>query len=234
MQATKGLKKEGFALLYEISHAIVSDRYLDEILTMIVHLTARVTGSSLCSIMLLNDKKDHLEIKATQSLSTKYRSKPPLPVKGSVSGRAVLMKKPVAVMKVMDDSEFLLRDVAVSDGLVSLLAIPMMIKNNVIGVFNCYTSVEHEFSEEEIQILAVIANQAAIAIENTQLLADKITAVEALEERRKVEKAKGILMRRHRISEPESYRLLQKQSMDKRRALGEIADAIIVSEEITS
>ncbi len=232
MKTSKNLRKAGFELLYEISHAIVSNRYLDEILTMIVHLAAQVTGSSLCSIMLLNDKKDHLEIKATQSLSQKYRSKPPLPVKGSVSGRAVLTKKPVVVLNVLEDKEFLLRDVALQDGLVSLLAIPMMIKNTVIGVFNCYTAEAHEFSEEEIQVLGAVANQAAMAIENTQLLADKIAAVEALEARKRVEKAKGILMKRHHISEPEAYRLLQKQSMDKRRSLGEVAEAIVVSAEI--
>ena len=79
-----------------------------------------------------------------------------------------------------------------------------------------------------------VANQAAVAIENTNLLAEKIVAVEALETRKRVERAKGILMKRHRITEAEAFRMLQKQSMDKRHSLKEIADAIIVSEEIAN
>ena len=81
-------------------------------------------------------------------------------------------------------------------------------------------------------MLVGVANQAALAIENTKLLAEKVAAGEALETRKKIERAKGILMKRQQIGESEAYRLLQKQSMDMRHSLKEIAEAIILSEEI--
>ena len=226
--------RQNFALLYEVSRAIVSNRYLEEILSLVVGLTAELMGSKICSLMLLDEKKQELVIKATQSLSETYRSKPPLKVGESISGRVVQKKQPLTVLDVTREKGYKYPDLARAEGLHSMIAVPMMIKDRVIGVLNCYTASEHEFAQEEVHTLLSVANQAAVAIENTQLLAEKVSALEELETRKRVERAKGILMKRHRVEEAEAYRMLQKQSMDKRRSLGEIADAVIVSEEIAN
>ncbi len=230
----KDLKKskQSFSLLYEVSRVVVSRRYLEEILLLVVELTARLTGSKICSMMILDEQKQELVIKATQSLSEHYRTKPPIKVGESVSGRAVLYKKPITVLDVTKESNYKYPEIARAEGLKSLISVPMMIKDQVIGVLNCYTAEEHEFTEEEVQILVGVANQAALAIENTKLLADKVAAIESLETRKKVDRAKGILMNRHKIGERETYRRMQKQSMEKRRSLKEIAEAIIVSEDL--
>lgn len=225
--------EKSFTLLYEVSRIIVSNRYLEEILSIVVGLTAELMGSKICSLMLFDESKQELVIKATQSLSERYRSKPPVKVGESVSGRAIQKKEPVWVRDVTQDKGYKYPEIARDEGLKSLISIPMMIKERIIGVLNCYTQQEREYTNEEIQILIGVANQAAVAIENTKLLADKIEAVEALEIRKKVEHAKAILMKRHQMSEADAYRLLQKQSMDKRKALKDIADAIIVSHDIT-
>lgn len=225
--------KQGLVLLFEVSRAVVSNRYLEEILNLVVGLTAEVIGSKICSLMLLDEEKGELVIKATQSLSETYRSKPPIKVGESVSGRAVQLRRPITVPDVRREPGYKYPEIACQEGLASLAAVPMMIKNKVVGVLNCYTTEERQFTEEEIQLLAGVANQAAMAIQNTQLLAEKVAAQEALETRKKIERAKGILMKRCQVGESEAYRMLQKQSMDKRRSVREIADAVIVSDEIT-
>ncbi|MBI1884617.1 MAG: GAF and ANTAR domain-containing protein [Chlamydiae bacterium] len=225
-------KARGFSLLYEVSRVIVSDHYLEEILCLIVRLTAEIMNSKICSLMLLDEGTQELVIKATQSLSEAYRSKPPIKVGESVSGLAVLKKQPIAIKDVKKDGRYKYPEIARREDLCSLLSVPMMVKKKVMGVLNCYTTEVHEFSPDEIEILVGVSNQAALAIENTQLLGEKIEAVEELENRKKVERAKGILMKRHPIGEAEAYRRIQKQSMEKRRSLHEIAEAIIVSEEI--
>lgn len=230
----KSKKLKGFDLLYEVSRAIASNRYLEEILLLVVGMTADLMGSKICSLMLLDEEKQELVIKATQSLSEHYRTKPPIKVGESVIGRVVQKKIPVTVRDVTRESGYKYPEIARTEGLRSLISVPMMIKNRVIGVLNCYTTTEHEFGEEEIQLLVGVANQAAIAIENTNLLAEKIAAVEALETRKRVERAKGILVKRCSVNEAEAYRMLQKQSMDKSHSLKDIAEAIIVSEEIAN
>ena len=227
-------KLKGFDLLYEVSRAITSNRYVEEILLLVVGMTADLMGSKICSLMLLDEVKQELVIKATQSLSEHYRTKPPIKVGESVIGRVVQQKVPITVRDVTAENAYKYPEIAKAEGLRSLISVPMMIKNRVIGVLNCYTTVAHEFGEEEIQLLVGVANQAALAIENTNLLAEKISAVEALEARKRIERAKGILMRRHSATEAEAYRMLQKQSMDKSHSLKDIAEAIILSEEITN
>ena len=233
-EAKRNVSEKKFALLYEVSRTVVSNRYLEEILSLVVHLTAELMGSKICSLMLLDEKKQELGIRATQSLSEAYRSKPPMKVGESISGRAVKAKAPITVLNVQEEPGYKYPEIARKEGLKSLVSVPMMVKDRVIGVLNCYTAIKHQFTEEEIQELTVVANQAALAIENTRLLSEQVAALEELEIRKKVEKAKGILMKRHRLNEEEAYRKLQRESMDKRRSLGEIAEAIIVSEDIAN
>lgn len=219
--------------LAQISGSIVSARYLEEILHLIVTTTAELMDSKICSIMMLDEKKDELVIKATQSLSDDYRSKPPLFVKMSVSGRAVRQKKPVVVLDVAKEKEYAYPDLAEKEGVRSLLTVPMMVKDRVIGVVNIYTSTEHLFTEEEIKILSAIANQAAVTIENTRLMEESLAAKEALETRKAVERAKGILMKQRALSEDDAFRLIQKHSMDNRKSMREVAEAIILAADIS-
>ncbi|HZT35865.1 MAG TPA: GAF domain-containing protein, partial [Nitrososphaera sp.] len=226
-------KKAGqIETLSKVSGTIVSGKYLEEILHLIVTMAAQMMGSKICSIMLLDEVKQELAIKATQSLSEAYRKKPPVRISKSVSGMAVSEKKPVSIRDVRKEKNFAYSELAQEEGLVSLLCVPMMLKNRVIGVINTYTAHEHEFSEEEVHILQAIANQSAIAIENTNLMEESLASREALEVRKLVERAKGILMKEQKISESESYRLLQQQSMNLRKSMKEIAQAIILASEI--
>jgi GAF domain-containing protein len=123
-------------------------------------------------------------------------------------------------------------DVARKEGFVSLLSVPMMIKDQGVGVINSYTTREHTFTKEEIDILQAVANQAAVAIENTNLSHEILAAKEALESRKLVERAKGILMRELGLSEDEAYRKIHKKSMDMRKTMKEVAEAIILAFDI--
>ena len=82
------------------------------------------------------------------------------------------------------------------------------------------------------KLLSTVANQAAVAIQNTKLISETITMREALETRKIVERAKGILMREKQITEEEAYRRIQQKSMKVRKSMREIAEAIILTAEI--
>lgn len=225
-------KAKQLDLLSEVSRTIVSDHYLKEILQLIVTMTAKVMDSQICSIMLLDEKRNELFIAATQSLSQEYLSKPNLKVGQSISGRVVLEKRPITVLDVTKESGYMYPDVARNEGIVSLLSVPMMVKDRAIGVINSYTKSEHKFRQEESSILQAVANQAAVAIENTHLSEEILTAKEALESRKVIERAKGILMKELGVSEDEAYKKIHKKSMDLRKTMKEIADAIILSSEL--
>jgi len=218
--------------LSQVSATITSGRLLEEILHLLVTMTAEMMGSTICSIMLLDPEREELRIAATQSLSESYRRKPNLKVGQSISGQALKERRPIAVLDVTKDPGYMYPDLARKEGLCSLLSVPMLVKDKPIGVINSYTSNEHLFSAEEIKVLQAVASQAAIAIENTTLMEKSFEMQEALEVRKLVERAKGLLMRSKQISEEDAFRIMQRQSMDTRRSMREIAEAILLAGEL--
>jgi signal transduction protein with GAF and PtsI domain len=218
--------------LSKVSKTITSNHYLDEMLHLIVSMMAETMNSPICSIMLLDERKEELAIKATQSLSQAYAKKPNIKVHKSLLGRVVLDRRPLVIRDVTQEKGYLYPDLAKQEGLRSLISVPMMIKDSVIGVFNLYTAQERQFSQEEVQLLSTVANQAAVAIENTKLMSETIAMQEALETRKLVERAKGILIKGEKISEDEAYRRIQQKSMNLRKSMREISEAIILAAEI--
>ena len=97
---------------------------------------------------------------------------------------------------------------------------------------NCYTTIEHKFTKKEIALFTTAANQAAVAIYNTGLIVKTKVIQEELESRKLIEKAKGIIMRERGLEEDAAYKLMRKASMDKRVNMKEIANAIILANEI--
>jgi len=224
--------KEQIKALSKISKAIASDLYLEDILRLIVTVTAEVMGSNICSLMLIDEKNNELVIRATQSMSEEYNKKPPLKVGEGIAGRVVKENKPITVKDVTKEKEYKYKDIAKREGLCSLLCVPLAVKDRVIGVINCYTSSPHDFTETEINLLSSIANQAAVAIENTELMVKTRVIQEELEARKKIERAKGILMKRGGLTEEEAYLTLQKYSMDHRKSMCEVAEAIILANDL--
>ncbi|MCK5393874.1 MAG: ANTAR domain-containing protein, partial [Candidatus Omnitrophica bacterium] len=77
-----------------------------------------------------------------------------------------------------------------------------------------------------------IANQAAVAIENTELMVKSRVIQEELETRKKTERAKGILMNQEGITEEQAYLKLRKYSMDNRKSMREVSEAVILTADM--
>jgi len=218
--------------LSQVSETVASNRLIEDIFQLIVAMTAQMMNSKICSIMLLDPPTGELRIVATQSLSEQYRRKPNLKVGQSISGRALQERRPIVVPDVTKERDYMYPEIAKKEGLCSLLSVPMMIRDKAVGVINSYTSVPHSFTHEEVKVMQAIANQAAIAIEHTTLLEKSFEMQEALAVRKLVEQAKGYLIRSKKLSEEEAFRLIQRQSMDLRKSMREIAEAILLAGEI--
>ncbi len=224
--------EEQIKALSRISKAIASDLYLEDILGLIVVVTAQVMGSNICSLMLIDEKKWELVIRATQSISEEYNKKPPLRIGEGIAGKVARENKPLTVKDVTKEKEYKYQGIARKEGLCSLLCVPLAVKGKVIGVINCYTPEPHDFTETEIDVLSSIANQAAVAIENTELMVKSRVIQEELEARKRVERAKGILMKEAGLTEEEAYLKLQRYSMDHRKSMREVAEAIILAADM--
>jgi AmiR/NasT family two-component response regulator len=141
--------------------------------------------------------------------------------------------KPLILKNVLEEPRFKEKEMARKLGLVSMVSVPMHVKEEkVIGVLNCFTSEPHEFSETEVNLVTTVANQAAIAIENTRLLVKTRVIEEELAARKKIERAKEILMVKKNLPADKAFRWMQKKSMDTRKSMREIAEAIIISQDL--
>ena len=225
--------KQIIKALTTISEAIISDQYLDDILKLIVTVTAEVMGSKICSLMMISDSGKELVVKATQSVSEAYNKKPDIKVGEGIAGIVAKEGKAITVKDVREDKRYKNRDIAKKEKLCSLLSVPLIYKGKAIGVLNSYTAKPHEYSENEANILKSVANQAAIVIENFRLVVETEVIKEELETRKLIERAKGILMRNKGLSEDAAYKFMRKYSMDSRKTMKGIAEAVILNEEMS-
>jgi two-component system, response regulator PdtaR len=221
--------------IMEVSQAITSDRYLEDILKLVVMVVAKVTGVDICSLWLIEEGKKgkQARLRATQAIDTDYVKDRVLNMNEGVVGFIASTNKPLIVEDVLKEPKFKEKEMARRLGLVSMLGVPLHVKEDrVIGVLDCFTLSSHRFSNAEINLITTVASQAAIAIENTNLIVRTKIIEEELEKRKIVEKAKEILMAKKGLSSEKSFRWMQKKSMDTRKSMKEIAEAIIIAQDI--
>jgi len=150
-----------------------------------------------------------------------------------VVGYVASHNEPLIISNVLKEPRFKEKEMAKKLGLVSMVSVPMHVKEDkVIGVLNCFTAKPHDFSETEVNLITTVANQAAVAIFNTELMVKTKVIQEELETRKLVERAKEVLMRRRDMTGEQAYRWMQKRSMDSRKSMRRMAEAILLSEEI--
>ncbi len=222
--------------LMDISRAIVSDLFLEDLLKLIVMVTAKVMNVDICSLWLIDESTSPpiIKLEATQAIDPAYVKDRTLSLNEGVVGHVASQGKPHTIKNVLKSKRFKEKEMARRLGLVSMVGVPLKLQNEkVIGVLNCFTARPHQFNETEINLLVTVANQAALAILNTELMVQKKIIQEELETRRYIERAKEIIMVRRGITGGEAYRWLQKQSMNTRKSMRQISEAIILSEELS-
>lgn len=169
-QESMNVQATQLSAISEVSKTITSNLYLEEILQLIVAMTARSFGFKICSIMLLDEDRQELVIKATQSKSRDYLTKPNLKIGESIAGSAVQQGSVLTVLDVKHAPQYRFPDIAEKEGLTSMICVPLISRQRNIGVLNCYTETPKVFTQDEIDSLKTLANQAALAIENAKLM----------------------------------------------------------------
>ena len=221
--------------LMDISRAITSDLFLEDLLKLIVMVTAKVTGVAICSLWLIDENQSppKIRLQATQAIAPEYVKDRSLNLNEGVVGYVASHKRPLIIKNVNRNQRFKEKEMARKLGLISMVGVPLKLKDDrVIGVLNCFTTQPHDFTQTEVNLLTAVANQAALAILNTELMVKTKVIQEELEVRKLVERAKEIIMRRRNINGDEAHRWIQKRSMDSRKPVRQIAEAVILSEEI--
>ena len=155
--------------LAKVSETVTSPLYLDEMLDLVVEMAAKVMSAPLCSLRLLDDPRGELVVYAAADRSAQW-SKPLLKSNTALAERVIAAKKPLVIDDLRAEPGHHDHDFAQAEQLVSMLAVPLIVREKTIGVLNCYTDQPRDFNADEIALFSTLANQAALAIENARLV----------------------------------------------------------------
>ena len=156
--------------LAKVSQAVTSPLYLDEMLGVVSELAARVMGAKATSLRLLDEATGQLVLRATHNVSATAYSFSSVVVGQSIAGRVAASGQPIIVPNVQTDERYVNRALAEREGWVSLLCVPLVVRDRSVGVFSCYLDAYREFTSKEVELFQTLANQTALAIENARLV----------------------------------------------------------------
>ncbi len=186
------LKARLFESLVHVSQTINSTLNLDDALRVITREACVLMQVKMCSLMLLDDTREWLDLRASHGAGEAYLRKPRLSVEDSLLGVIVRRKKPLQVPNVQTSSRYHHIEVARREGLVAFLSVPLLFGEQALGTLNVYTGEPYRFSNEEIRILSALAELSAIAIAKARLYERVVDVEEQLRQNEKLS-ALGLL-----------------------------------------
>lgn len=218
-------------VLHEIGSRIAAADPLPEVLGRIVEIISAVVETDSSFVYVLEG--DELVLRASKNPHAEVVDRLKLRVGQGITGWVAEHKTPVAIARdAFRDSRFRSFNELPEDSYQSFLSVPILTRDKLVGVINLQHRQPHEFSRREIHLISTIGFLVGAEIEMARLEVEKLELFEQLETRKTIERAKGILQRDLQMSEQEAYSTLQRQSRQRRKSMKEVAEAIILSDEV--
>jgi uroporphyrinogen-III synthase len=228
-------------LLRRISQIVSSDRSLDEMLGEVLGLTVQVTSCDACLVYLIERDTDEIILRASQLPHASELGSLRMKIGEGVTGWVAENKAPVALSAgAPRDSRFKQFSVLVEDTYEAFLSVPLISGGEVIGVINVHHREPFDHSPQQVSLISFVGEQMGNAIskaklqeENSRLAQEAGDMKRELETRKVVERAKGILMRNHGLTEEEAYLRLRGEARRMRRPMKDLAEAVILAEDLS-
>ncbi|HYZ86373.1 MAG TPA: GAF domain-containing protein [Bryobacteraceae bacterium] len=228
-------------LLHRVSSIVASELSLDEMLGEIIGLTVQVTQCDACLVYLLEEESGEIVLRASQVPHAADLGNLRMKMGEGVTGWVAEHKSVVALSQnASADRRFKRFQALVEDTYDAFLSVPLVSGGDVIGVINVHHREKHTHTSEEIGLLTFIGEQmggavskSVLADENARLLEETQEMKRQLETRKLVERAKGLLQSKYKLTEEEAYLRLRNESRRLRRPMRDLAEAIILAEDLS-
>jgi signal transduction protein with GAF and PtsI domain len=218
-------------MLHEIGNRIAASDPLPEVFGRVVEVISAVVESDSCFVYVLEG--DELVLRASKNPHAEVVNRLKLRMGQGITGWAAEHKSPVAVARnAFQDERFRSFNELPEDHYQAFLSVPVLSRDKLVGVINLQHRDPHDYSQREIHLIATIGFLVGAEIEMARLEGENSELSEQLETRKVIERAKGILQRDMQLSEQEAYITLQRHSRQKRKSMKEIAEAIVLSEDV--
>ncbi|HYP15466.1 MAG TPA: GAF domain-containing protein [Bryobacteraceae bacterium] len=228
-------------LLHRVSSIVASELSLDEMLGEIVGLTVQATDCDACLVYLIESESGEVVLRASNVPHAADLGNLRMKVGEGVTGWVAEHKSVVALSSnAAADRRFKRFPGLIEDTYQAFLSVPLVSGGDLIGVINVHHRQPHNHTPEEIGLATFIGEQMGGAIsrevlseQNARLMEETQEMKRRLEERKLVERAKGILQYKYKLTEEEAYLRLRNESRRLRRPMKDLAEAIILAEDLS-
>src|ERR1700674_361767 len=218
-------------VLHEISVRLGTADGFHEVLNRVVDFASALVKCDSCLIYIMEG--DELVLRASKNPHPEVVDRLKLRVGQGITGWVAEHREPVAIPEdAAHDPRFQFFNELPEDSYEAFLSVPLMCRGRVVGVINLQHRQHHVYRPLELRMISTVGFLVGAELELARLEEANSTLAEQLQTRKIVERAKGILQRDLGLSEEQAYLTLQRQSRQKRKAMKEIAEAIVLSEEV--
>jgi len=218
-------------LLHEIGNRLATADGLHDVLVRVVEFATALVKCDSCLIYVLEG--DDLVLRASKNPHPEAVDRLKLRVGQGITGWVAEHKEPVVVAeKAALDPRFQFFHELPEDSYEAFLSVPIMCRGRVVGVINLQHKKPHLYKPRAVRLISTVGFLVGAEIEMARLEDANNNLWEKLQTRKVVERAKGILQRDLGLSEEQAYLALQRQSRQTRKAMKDIAEAIVLSEEV--
>lgn len=217
--------------LHEISSRIAAADSLHLVLDRIVDFITGVIPCDSCFIYVVEG--DNLVLRASKNPHADLVDHMGVQIGQGVTGWVAKHRQPVAIAsKASEDPRFKAFKNIPEDDFQAMLCTPILCAGRVIGVINLQHRLSYRHTTEEVRLLSTLGFLVGAEIERARLESENTQLTSRLETRKAVDRAKIVLQRDLQLTEEEAYQRMQRESRTRRKSMREIADAILLSEEL--
>jgi signal transduction protein with GAF and PtsI domain len=231
MDSLLSVEESHVELMHEIGNRLATADGFHDVLIRVVDFAAALVKCDSCLVYVLEE--EDLVLRASKNPHPEVVDRLKLRVGQGITGWVAEHREPVAVSeKAALDPRFQFFHELPEDSYEAFLSVPLMCRGRVVGVINLQHRQPHVYKPRQIRLISTVGFLVGAEIEMARLEDANVSLSEQLQTRKVVERAKGILQRELGLTEEQSYLALQRQSRQKRRPMKEIAEAIVLSEEV--
>lgn len=217
--------------LHEISSRLAGADPFHVVLSSIVDFVTTVIPCDSCFIYVLEQEK--LVLRSSKNPHADLIDHLGVQVGQGITGWVAEHREPVAIASdAWNDPRFMIFRNLPEDHFEAILCTPILCASKVVGVINLQHRLSYHHTPNEVRLLSMLGFLVGAEVERSRLETENAQLAGRLETRKVLDRAKGILQRDLRINEDQAYRTMQRESRQRRKSMREIADAILLGDDL--
>jgi FixJ family two-component response regulator len=219
------------AVLTKMASRLSAADALNQVLHEVVEFVAAVVECDSCLVYVMEG--DELVLRASRNPHPESIGGVKMQLGQGITGWVAEHRRPVAVVeKAYEDPRFRVFSELPEDRFEAFLSVPLVSGGRLVGVINVQSRAPHLYTPREIGLVSAIGFLVGAEVERARLETENSELSGKLEARKIVERAKGILQRELKIGETEAYRILQRESQQRRKSMKDIAESVILNDDL--